>query len=67
MYDEKAIVWWAGKELDKNKMLGEYSGKNEKTKIIVKLQKFGGEQPPREPPIDAETYGKMVKFYYKKV
>lgn len=44
-----------------------YAGKNEKTKIIVKVQKFGGEQPLREPPVDAETYQKMVKFYYKKV
>jgi hypothetical protein len=44
----------------KNKPLSEYSGPNEKTKIIVKLQNPGAQQPPREPPIDAETYKKMV-------
>ena len=42
-------------------------GKNDKTKAIVKVQKWGGQQPLREPPIDAETYQKMVKYYYKKV
>ena len=42
-----SIVWWAGKELDKTKKLMEYSGKIEKTKIIIKIQKAGGEQPPR--------------------
>lgn len=47
--------------------MGEYVGKNEKSKIIVKVQKWGGQQPLREPPVDAETYQKMVKFYYRKV
>lgn len=41
-------------------------GKNDKTKAIVKVQKWGGQQPLREPPVDAETYQKMVKYYYKK-
>ena len=63
----KSTLWWAGKELEKERALMEYAGKNEKTKIIVKVQKAGGEQPPREPPVDAETYKQMVKYYYKKV
>jgi hypothetical protein len=33
----------------------------------VRVQKFGGEQPPREPPVDNATYQQMVKYYYKKV
>lgn len=36
---ENAQLWWAGKELQKNKKLCDYVGKNEKTKIIAKLQK----------------------------
>jgi hypothetical protein len=67
VFDERASVWWAGKELEKGKTVGEYVGKNEKSKIIVKVQKWGGQQPLREPPVDAETYQKMVKFYYRKV
>ena len=32
-------MWWAGKELTRDKTLGDFVGKNEKTKIIAKLQK----------------------------
>lgn len=39
MEDSKTELWWANKPLDKNKTLGDYVGKNEKSKIIVKLQK----------------------------
>ncbi|XP_066455172.1 cilia- and flagella-associated protein 298 isoform X2 [Eleutherodactylus coqui] len=37
--DPNAQLWWAGKELLRKKTLGDYIGKNEKTKIIVKIQK----------------------------
>jgi hypothetical protein len=53
VFDERATVWWAGKQLEADKVIGEYVGKNEKTKVIVKVQKWGGQQPLREPPIDA--------------
>ena len=36
---EKSSLWWAGKEMLRGKPLGDYVGKNEKTKIICKLQK----------------------------
>lgn len=35
---EKASLYWAGKELERGKKLGDYIGKNEKTKIVCKLQ-----------------------------
>merc|ERR1712118_450527 len=31
-------IWWAGKELQPDKMMHEYLGKNEKTKVICRLQ-----------------------------
>ena len=34
-----AQLWWAGKELTRGKTLGDFIGRNEKTKIIAKLQK----------------------------
>lgn len=37
--DSEAQLWWAAKELHRGKKLTEYVGKNEKTKIIVKIQK----------------------------
>lgn len=52
IFDERSSVWWAGKELEKGKSLGDYVGKNEKSKVIVKVQKWGGQQPLREPPVD---------------
>jgi cilia- and flagella-associated protein 298 len=35
----EATLWWANKELLREKFLSDYVGKNDKTKIIVKLQK----------------------------
>lgn len=32
-------VWWAQKEFQRGKKLQDYIGKNEKTKIIAKIQK----------------------------
>uniref|UniRef100_A0A8C4TGV2 Uncharacterized protein n=1 Tax=Erpetoichthys calabaricus TaxID=27687 RepID=A0A8C4TGV2_ERPCA len=37
--ESESQLWWAGKELKRGKKLSDYLGKNEKTKIIVKLQK----------------------------
>lgn len=62
-----AQMWWAGKQmLREGQVLSDYIGKNEKTKLIVKLQRSGGGQPTREPAIDEETQKKMMAFYHKK-
>jgi hypothetical protein len=37
--EEQAQLWWAGKELTRDKTLGDFIGRNEKTKVIVKIQK----------------------------
>uniref|UniRef100_A0A3B1K8C0 Cilia and flagella associated protein 298 n=1 Tax=Astyanax mexicanus TaxID=7994 RepID=A0A3B1K8C0_ASTMX len=37
--EEEAQLWWASKEMQRGKKLQDYTGKNEKTKIVVKLQK----------------------------
>jgi len=42
-------MWFAGKELFPEKTIESYVGKNEKTKIIVKLNKKGFGAPVREP------------------
>lgn len=36
---EITTLWWAGKEMIPGKKLADYVGKNEKTKIVAKLQK----------------------------
>ena len=45
---DKASLWWAGKELLPEKLLQDYVGKNEKTKIVVKLTKVGIQRRERE-------------------
>jgi len=64
--DKETTMWWAGKELLRGKILSDYTGKNEKTKIVVKLQKSGGGPPVREPAIDQKSYVNMLSFYRKK-
>lgn len=59
-------LWWAGKELMRGKTLADYVGKNEKTKIVVKMQKSGSGAPVRESAIDQDAYKNMLSFYHKK-
>ena len=37
--EQNASVWFSGKEMLRGKTLKDYVGKNEKTKIVAKLQK----------------------------
>eukprot|EP00037_Helgoeca_nana_P008381 m.74497 g.74497 ORF g.74497 m.74497 type:complete len:292 (-) comp18900_c0_seq1:2819-3694(-) len=71
--DGKAVIppgdgqlWWAGKELSKEKKLADYVGKNEKTTIIAKLQKRGGGAPVREAAVDEQTQKEMMAYAYRK-
>ncbi len=59
-------MWNASKEFERGKLLSDYIGKNEKTKIICKFSRKGSGAPVREPLIDKETHQKMLSFYFKK-
>lgn len=63
---EKAQLWWAGKELATTKVLGDYVGKNEKCKVIVKIQHKGSGAPVREPLIDENAHKNMLSYFHKK-
>mmetsp|Transcript_43181 Transcript_43181/g.111966 ORF Transcript_43181/g.111966 Transcript_43181/m.111966 type:complete len:89 (+) Transcript_43181:1015-1281(+) len=52
---ESTTMWWAGKEILREQKMGDRVGKNEKTKIVVKLQKKGQGAPSREPLIDQKN------------
>ena len=43
-----------------------YVGKNDKTKVIAKLQKKGAGAPAREPVVSEEEQKSMIAFYHKK-
>lgn len=59
-------LWWAGKEVTRGKKLFEFIGKNEKTKIIAKLQKKGQGPPAREPVFTEEEKKAMMAHAYRK-
>ena len=59
-------LWWAGKEFQRGKKLMDFIGRNEKTKIICKIQKRGAGAPVREPVYDEQTQKEMMAYAYKK-
>ncbi|KAG4097959.1 hypothetical protein H8356DRAFT_1308595 [Neocallimastix lanati (nom. inval.)] len=61
-----STLWWAGKELKKDKKLSDYLGRNEKTKIIAKLQKANQGAPVREAPLSEQEQKNLMAYYYKK-
>ena len=61
-----AQLWWAGKEMVASKKLMDYIGKNEKTRIIAKLQKKGQGAPAREPVFSENDKKHMMAYAYRK-
>ncbi|XP_062983653.1 cilia- and flagella-associated protein 298 [Elgaria multicarinata webbii] len=64
--EPEAQLWWAAKQLKRTNQLSDYVGKNEKTKIIVKIQKKGQGAPAREPVISSEEHKQMILFYHRR-
>ncbi|KAH8874622.1 UPF0769 protein [Schistosoma japonicum] len=63
---DDASLWFSGKEMFRGKILSDYVGCNEKTKIIAKLSKRGCGAPAREPIVNEEQQRAMMAYYYKK-
>ena len=61
-----STLWWAGKEFHRDQTVGDRVGKNEKTKVIARLQKKGGGPPAREPAINEEERKAMMHYFFKK-
>jgi hypothetical protein len=66
MDPETSTLWFAGKQLLPEKKMSDHVGRNERTKVVIKLQRKGAGAPQREPPVDAETQKAMLAHYYKK-
>lgn len=64
--EEEAQLWWASKEMLRGKKLQDYTGTNEKTKIVVKLQKRGQGAPAREPLVSEEDQKQMMLHYHRR-
>ena len=63
---EKSTLWAVNKEMAPNKKFSDYFGKNEKTKVVCKIQTKGSGAPVREPTVDPETHKQMLSYYHKK-
>ena len=59
-------LWCCSKEMQREKLLSDYVGRNEKTKVVAKLQKKGAGAPQREPVVSADEQKAMIAFYHKK-
>ncbi|KAJ0395535.1 hypothetical protein ATCC90586_006761 [Pythium insidiosum] len=64
--EDTTELWWAGKQFFRDQRVRDLVGKNEKTKIIVKLQKKGAGMPCREPAVSEDERKAMMAFYFKK-
>merc|ERR1719240_721861 len=63
---EQCNLWFASKELQREKLLSDYVGKNDKSKCVIKLQKKGAGAPSREPIVSEAEQKAMIAFYHKK-
>lgn len=63
---DTATLWWAGKQFFRDQTIGDRVGRNEKTKIVARLQKKGGGAPAREPAVSEAERKAMMAHYFKK-
>jgi len=59
-------MWFANKMMLPENKLKDHVGRNEKTKVVIKLTKKGAGAPAREPQVSAEEQKAMLAYYYKK-
>ncbi|CAJ1063883.1 cilia- and flagella-associated protein 298 [Xyrichtys novacula] len=64
--EDECQLWWAAKEMQRGKKLQDYIGKNEKTKLVVKIQRKGHGAPAREPLVTDEQHKQMMMHYYRR-
>lgn len=63
---DRAELWIASRALERSQTVGDRLGKNEKTKVIAKMQQPGGGCPGREPGVSEEEKKAMMAYYFKK-
>jgi hypothetical protein len=61
-----ATLWCAGREFVRGETVADRLGKNEKTKVVAKLQKPGGGAPAREPVVSEDERKAMMAHYFKR-
>lgn len=64
--EETAELWVASRMFDRKTSVADRLGRNEKTKVIAKLQKPGAGAPGREAAVSEEEKKAMMAYYFKK-
>lgn len=59
-------LWVAGKEFQRGQLVSDRLGKNEKTKVIAKLQRSDDGAPVREPIVSEDERKAMMAHYFKR-
>ncbi|GLV35814.1 uncharacterized protein CBL_01034 [Carabus blaptoides fortunei] len=62
----KAQLWFCGRELFRDKPVKEYTGDNEKCKVIMKLSHKGQGPPGREPVMSEDERKQLMLHAYRK-
>ncbi|XP_054732007.1 cilia- and flagella-associated protein 298 isoform X2 [Anastrepha obliqua] len=62
----KAQLWFAGKQVLPEKKLHEYIGMNDKTKVVVKINKHGEGPPSREAVLTEDIRKRMMAEAYRR-
>lgn len=63
---ETAVLWWSKKKLPRASTLSDHIGRNEKQKLLIKLQRAEQGQPVSEPALGEEERKNLMAYYYKK-
>lgn len=61
-----AQLWFSGKEMFRGGKIKDFVGKNEKTKVIVKLHKRGSGRPAREPLMSEDEKKQLMLHAYRR-
>ena len=62
----EAELWFATKNMGRDKKLSDYLGNNEKTKVVVKLTKVGSGPPGREQPFTEQERKEMMMVQHRR-
>ena len=62
----QAVLWFSTKELQRGKLLKDYLGKHEKSKVIIKLSTKSQGQPVREPVFSEEEQRRLMVANHKR-
>eukprot|EP01063_Lacrimia_lanifica_P022365 TRINITY_DN29995_c0_g1_i1.p1 TRINITY_DN29995_c0_g1~~TRINITY_DN29995_c0_g1_i1.p1 ORF type:complete len:305 (+),score=148.54 TRINITY_DN29995_c0_g1_i1:76-990(+) len=66
MKPDEAKLWFCGKEIETGKLLSDYSGRNDKSKIVCKLQTTAKGCPAREPKMELGMQREMRQHFVAK-